>query len=135
MYLKDLMQGEKYAFYSIVKHFVSVDGEYSDDEKNLVNGFLDEMQLKEEQINEIAPDDAIDMLTFSTYSTRKKIFIELIGVSLCDEVLHIEEKNYLDKIATAFQISDEEKEELIKVVHELLGVYGRMNSLVGLPPK
>ena len=40
MFLKSLMQGEKFAFYSIAKYLVSIDGEYSAEEQNLMNGFF-----------------------------------------------------------------------------------------------
>ena len=33
MFLKSLMQGEKFAFYSIAKYLVSIDGEYSAEEQ------------------------------------------------------------------------------------------------------
>ena len=36
MYLKDLMQGEKYAFYSIVKYLVTIDGEFAKEDVNIV---------------------------------------------------------------------------------------------------
>ena len=35
MYLKDLMQCEKYAFYSIVKYLVTIDGEFAKEEMNI----------------------------------------------------------------------------------------------------
>ena len=119
MYLNDLMQGEKFAFYSIVKHLVSIDGEFSIEEKNMMEEFLQEMKLSKDQIPEISPKDALDMLSFSTFATRKKIYIELIGVTLCDESLHADEKALMDKIAGDFLIDEKLQEELFTVVKDV----------------
>ncbi len=133
MYLKDLMQGEKYAFYSIVKYLVTIDGEFAEEEMNLMDEFLQEMQLEKEQVPDISPEDAIGMLKFSTPSTRKKIYIELIAVTLCDEYLHVDEKEYLDRIANDFLIDDELRDKLFETVNELLEIYKRMRILTETP--
>ena len=133
MYLKDLMQGEKYAFYSIVKYLVTIDGEFAEEEMNLMDEFLQEMQLEKEQVPDISPEDAIGMLKFSAPSTRKKIYIELIAVTLCDEYLHIDEKEYLDRIANDFLIDDELRDKLFETVKELLEIYKRMRILTETP--
>lgn len=133
MYLKDLMQGEKYAFYSIVKYLVTIDGEFAKEEMNLMDEFLQEMQLEREQVPDISPEDAIGMLKFSTPSTRKKIYIELIAVTLCDEYLHIDEKEYLERIANDFLIDDELRDKLFETVKELLEIYKRMRILTETP--
>lgn len=133
MYLKDLMQGEKYAFYSIVKYLVTIDGDFSDEEMHLMDEFVQEMQLQKENIPDISPEDAVDMLRFSSPVTRKKVYIELIGVTLCDEYLHVDEKEYLDKIANDFLISDEIRDELFDTVNELLIIYKRMRILTKSP--
>lgn len=133
MYLKDLMQGEKYAFYSIVKYLVTIDGEFAKEEMNLMDEFLQEMQLEKEQVPDISPEDAIGMLKLSTPSTRKKIYIELIAVTLCDEYLHIDEKEYLERIANDFLIDDELRDKLFETVKELLEIYKRMRILTETP--
>lgn len=130
MFLKSLMQGEKFAFYSIAKYLVSIDGEYSAEEQNLMNGFLQEMELNESQISHIKPEDAIEMLTFSSTSTRRKIYIELIGVTLCDEYLHDDERKYLDRIANDFLIDEDTRKELFDLVTQLLNLYKSMHTLV-----
>ncbi len=130
MFLKSLMQGEKFAFYSIAKYLVSIDGEYSAEEQNLMNGFLQEMELNESQISYIKPEDAIEMLTFSSPSTRRKIYIELIGVTLCDEYLHDDERKYLDRIANDFLIDEDTRNKLFDLVTQLLNLYKTMHTLV-----
>ncbi len=130
MFLKSLMQGEKFAFYSIAKYLVSIDGEYSAEEQNLMNGFLQEMELNESQISHIKPEDAIEMLTFSSPSTRRKIYIELIGVTLCDEYLHDDERKYLDRIANDFLIDEDIRNKLFDLVTQLLNLYKSMHTLV-----
>lgn len=133
MYLKDLMQGEKYAFYSLVKYLVSVDGDFSVEEQNMVNEFLVEMQINEQDIPNISPEDAIDMFSYSSFSTRKKVYIELIGVTLCDEFLHSDEKAFLDKIANDFLIDEDMKNKLFESVNELLEIYKKMGTLIETP--
>lgn len=130
MFLKGLMQGEKYAFYSIAKHLVSIDGDYSIEEQGLMNGFLQEMELSESQIPDISPRDAIDMFTYSMPSTRRKVYIELIGVTLCDEYLHDDEREYLDRIANDFLIDEDTRDRLFELVSQLLNIYKSMHELV-----
>ena len=133
MYLRGLMRGEKYAFYSIAKHLVSKDGFLSNPEKDLLNGFLLEMDLDESQIPEISLDDAVEMLTFSSYAVRKEVFIELVGVTLCDEFLHINEELFLDEVALKYQISNEDKKAMIQMVRDLLNIYKEMQEIIDKP--
>ena len=130
MYLKELMQGEKYAFYAIVKRLVSIDENFSAEEQALIDGFLAEMNLEKEQIKEIPLEEAIKMFSFSTSSVRKKVFLELVGVSLCDKILHKNEEEFLDSIAKSFSINEKEKEDIIQTVDSLLDIYKRMTIIV-----
>ena len=130
MYLNGLMQGEKYAFLSIVKHLVSVDGDFSDEEQILIDGFLGEMGFSEDPKSEIGYEDAIEMFTYSTLSVRKKVFIELVGVTLCDEMLHSNEKDFLDNVALKFHINEEDKSEMFCIVRQLTEIYRKMALLV-----
>ncbi len=130
MYLKDLMQGEKFAFYAVIKKLVFIDGTFSDEEQALVNGFLEEMQLEESQIREIGFEDAVDMISYSSPSTRRKVFIELVGVALCDEVFDVSERDFLNNISRKFGISEEEKGRIIQTVRELLSIYRKMAEIV-----
>ncbi len=130
MYLKELMQGEKFAFYSIVKNLVSIDGEFSADEYALVDGFLSEMSLEKNQIKDIPIDDAIKMFSYSTVSVRKKVFLELVGVTLCDGMLHQKENEFLDKIAKSFFINEDDKNAIISATNDLLDIYKKMAILV-----
>ena len=112
---------------------MTIDGEFAEEEMNLMDEFLQEMQLEKEQVPDISPEDAIGMLKFSTPSTRKKIYIELIAVTLCDEYLHVDEKEYLDRIANDFLIDDELRDKLFETVNELLEIYKRMRILTETP--
>ena len=130
MYLRQLMQGEKYAFFSIVKKLVLVDNDYADVERALADGFLAEMELSEEEIPEIELDDAINMLSFSSFSTKKKVFFELVGVTLCDADFQKSEKAFLNMVADRFCISKKEKDTIIKLVNNLLKIYKKMEMVV-----
>ena len=70
------------------------------------------------------------MLTFSSPSTRRKIYIELIGVTLCDEYLHDDERKYLDRIANDFLIDEDTRNKLFDLVTQLLNLYKTMHTLV-----
>ncbi len=130
MYLKGLMQGEKYAFYHVVRHMAAADGEFSDVEKELINGFLNEMDIVEDQIPNISFEDAIDMFTFSTFTVRKKVYFELVGVALCDEILHEDEKEFLDEVAEKLTIKEDVKKAIFDTVNDLFVIYKRMQVIV-----
>ena len=130
MYLSELMQGEKYAFYSIVKHMVSADGTFSVEELELMQGFLDEMAISENLITEIPLNDAIQMFSYSSEAIRRKVFIELVGVTLCDSFLHENEKILLSSIADSFLISEEEQDEIFEMVQEILKLYSKLQEII-----
>ena len=130
MYLKNLMQGEKYAFYSIAKSLVSIDNDYSDIEKQLIDELLAEMDIQRSQITDISLDDAIEMFSYSTFSVRKQVFIELVGLTLCDEVLDKNEKELLDRIADSFGIPDSDRDDIWALVHDLFGLYNRLQAVI-----
>ena len=130
MYLKDLMQGEQFAFYSIVMKMVYVDGAFSGEEQDLVKGFLDEMGLEKAQIRDIPFEDAVDMFSYSSPAARRKVFVELVGVALCDEVFHVNEQALLDNIANRFGITENEKNAIVQTVRDLLGIYKKLQDFV-----
>jgi len=130
MYLKDLMQGEKYAFYSVVKRLVSVDNDFSEAERKLMDEFLVEMEISEDQITDIGLEDAIDMFAFSSFSTRKKVFIELVGVTLCDELFDVDERDFLINIAERFGIAEDDRDSIVRMVHNLLDLYKDLQDMI-----
>ena len=130
MYLNQLMLGEKYAFYSISKSLVFIDNTFSREEQTLVSEIVKEMELDEEQIPAISLDDAVNMLSFSSCMTRRGVFFELVGISLCDRVMHKEETKLLDRIAVEFSISLDEKGKIISLVKRLFDIYQEMDEIV-----
>lgn len=130
MYLKNLTQTEKNAFYFVASEILAVDGKIAEQETFLLNQFLDEMNLNINELKEQTFSEAIDILKTSAYSTKKQIYTELYALCLCDESFEMTEKHLINTIASELNISADESEKIQTVVNELIDIYERMNNLV-----
>lgn len=130
MFLAGLSKNEKYAFYALAKSIIAADRVLDDREQLLMGQFLLEMGITEEQIEAMTMEAALDLLEASSSVVKKQLFIELIGLVKCDEVIADSEKDLMDKIARSFCLTEETVQRLQDCVDELMLVYEKINDLV-----
>ena len=113
---------EKGKFLEMVYKVATVDGEYADEEKGIIENYKKEME-----VTEIPETDTIDGLVkyFSGKSeTIKKIVLfEVVGLIYADDKVESGEEELLSKLVNSFNLDTKIVTRIEGVVEKLKGVY------------
>ncbi|MBS5925642.1 MAG: hypothetical protein KIC66_00965 [Clostridium sp.] len=109
MFLTELNTEESNAFLSLVTQFAKVDETFAKEEKRLIDEYLDELNLKEEDIKNLSYDEIINVLKKSKNRIKSIIYFELVGLALVDGEYGDKEIDFLDKIAVSLDIRRDKK--------------------------
>lgn len=129
MFLNEFNKEEQSAFYALANKIVVADEVVDTSEKILLSQFLQEMGVTKKEIDIMTPGAAVEIFQLSSESIRRKAYIELYALSLCDEVLDDKEKDILDELASAFELSNDLVDKLNKCVVELIQLYKEIGDL------
>ncbi|MDU4937494.1 MAG: hypothetical protein E6X34_03440 [Clostridium sp.] len=109
MFLTELNTEEASAFLSLVTQFAKVDETFAKEEKRLIADYLDELNLKEEDIKDLSYEEIIDVLKKSKNRIKSIVYFELVGLALVDGEYGDKEIDFLDKIAVSLDIRRDKK--------------------------
>lgn len=109
MFLTELNTEESSAFLSLVTQFAKVDETFAKEEKRLINDYLDELNLKEEDIKDLSYEEIINVLKKSKNRIKSIVYFELVGLALVDGEYGDKEIDFLDKIAVSLDIRRDKK--------------------------
>ena len=86
MYLALLNESEKTIFLGMAYNMATVDGDYSDSEKAMINGYCQELQCQFDEKTMVKPmESLIQTIKIDSSERAKKIIIfELIGLAMAD---------------------------------------------------
>ena len=109
MFLTELNKEEASAFLSLVTQFAKVDETFAKEEKKLINDYLGELNLKEEDIKDLSYEEIINVLKKSKNRIKSIVYFELVGLALVDGEYGDKEIDFLDKIAVSLDIRRDKK--------------------------
>ncbi|MGL5351773.1 MAG: hypothetical protein ACRDA5_00460, partial [Clostridium sp.] len=109
MFLNELNENESVAFVNVVSEFANVDNTFAKEEKEVLKGYLEELNLNEDVIGKVNFEEALQILDDSKDRIKKIIYFELIGLALVDGEYQEAEVDFLDNIASRFTISRAKK--------------------------
>ena len=109
MFLTELNTEEANAFLSLVTQFAKVDETFANEEKRLIDEYLDELNLKEEDIKNLSYEEIINVLKKSKNRIKSIVYFELVGLALVDGEYGDKEIDFLDKIAVSLDIRRDKK--------------------------
>ncbi|MEO2507106.1 hypothetical protein ABHA01_04855 [Clostridium paraputrificum] len=109
MFLTELNTEEANAFLSLVTQFAKVDETFAKEEKRLIDEYLDELNLKEEDIKNLSYEEIINVLKKSKNRIKSIVYFELVGLALVDGEYGDKEIDFLDKIAVSLDIRRDKK--------------------------
>lgn len=105
MFLKVLTMNEKKAFICIANELMLSNGYIDEQQSQVHRQLLDEMEIQENN-NLPSEEKSFELLRSSKNITKRSIYIELVSLSLADNVLDISEKEYLRKIEKNLGLPD-----------------------------
>lgn len=105
MLLFELNKIEARAFMRVVSEFVSVDNKINKEEKNVIEKYLNKLDLNKEEISGISQKEAMETLDGCEEKVKKMVYFELLGVALIDGDYETSEVDFLEEVANRFNIS------------------------------
>ena len=132
MYLALLSEKEKEMFLGVAFNLAAVDGDYSDEEKAIINGYCQEMQCIFDEKTMVKPTDVLIKDIKSNSDNRiKKIFIfELIGVAMTDGNYDENERALINKLEVEFDIGLGFAKNCEIVLKEYVVLQTKLNQLI-----
>jgi hypothetical protein len=105
MFLNKLDNDSKEIFLYLAHHMARCDKSFSDMQKNLINGYLKEMNIQDVDFkeDEFSLIDCLKKVTNKEY--QKVILIELLAIVYSDNIMHESEKEIIDTMVDTWGIN------------------------------
>lgn len=133
MFLKQLSDNEKMNFLKLAYKIVLKDGEFGNEEKDIISQYIIEMELIVD-INSFEVLEKEDALIKSFSSTPrdiiKKIFIELLSLALCDQNYNIEEEKIIKCFMSEYGLDNEFYDNSRRWIIKLNELYSELAELI-----
>lgn len=123
MFLNELNEKESVAFVNLVSEFANVDNTFAKEEKEVLDGYLEELNLNKDVIGKVPFNEAIETLNGSTQRIKNIVYFELVGIALVDGEYEEKEIDFLDGIAEEFGISRVKKIAIANYFYNFTDVY------------
>lgn len=135
MLLSTLNRKDKLKFLDLALHMVVVDGAPSDLEQRLLNMMLAEVgdNIMSEYTFTLSDSLEQTIQYFDVLSPRiqRIVYLNLIRISLSEEIYNATEHDFLEMIRARFHIKDDVKQKIIKAVFEEKDLREAINKIVG----
>lgn len=132
MYLALLNKEQKELFLGLAFHLASSDGNYSDEEKVVIEGYCREMQMTfdcEKVVKSI--DDIISELNHLCEIKEKKIIVfESIGLAMADNNYDASERKIIEGMAEFFKLESNFIKSCETILAEYISFQGKINQLI-----
>ena len=127
MYLSMLDNDARHLFLNLEIYMSKVDGDFSDEEKMIIDAHCMEMHIDNNNYEpDMLRDEVFEKLNESLTKQEKKIvFLELVGTILADRVYHDAERELTNRFSKLLDISDAEVDEAFSIIHDMKDVYER----------
>lgn len=132
MYLSMLNNEQKHLFLDLELYMSKVDGDFSEEEKNIINAHCMEMRIDNNNYeSEVAVDELFTAIKEKfTHKEKHILFLELTATVLADGVYDEAEKELIDKLAEILDITKNEVQEVFKLITDLKDVYSRCAAFI-----
>lgn len=105
MFLNRLDNREKVAFLELAHHIARSDKDFSDLQKEIINGYCTEMQITDIEYNDKKFDLKTTLNKINSDQSQKIILLEIMALIYTDDMLHKEEKKILNIMIKKFGLS------------------------------
>lgn len=132
MYLGLLTYEEKNLFLELAATIAAADGNFSTDEKAMVQAYCNEMQIHYERAGQNKPVDEIiaRLKEICSEQTQKIILYEAIGLVMVDGKEDPAETAIIQNIQKSFNISDDFIKQCKTFLQEYISLQEKMNTLI-----
>lgn len=133
MYLNLLDIEKKHLFLDLELYMSNIDGEFSDEEKMIIDTHCLEMHIDN---NNYIPENSLEVLMDKlkkefSFREKKIIIFELAGTVMADGVYDGEERKLMEKIVHILGLEEDMINDAIQIITELKLVYSRCAEFIG----
>lgn len=127
MYLSKLSIEKKYLFRDLELIMSNVDGDFSPEEKSIIDAHCIEMHIDNNNYEIANRQDVVLKQLQETLSEQERsiFFLELAGTVMADNVYHNSEKELVNKLAEILHISEKKVEDAFDIINEMKAVYSK----------
>ena len=120
MFLSLLNKKEMLKYLDLAIYMVDIDGEPNETEKKVLNKMIAELdQVKDEYSFRLTDtiENTIQFFIQSNQVVKNIIYLNLVTISMEDDLYNTSELLFLEEIEKKFEISAEKRRELISIVY------------------
>jgi len=130
MLLMKLKSIEKFAFLELAYHVANIDGEFEQEEKNVIEEYCAEMGIDNIDYSTDEFDLEETLSKIKTLKSKKIILLELMILIHSDDKFHRFEHDVIDKIVTYYNISKKDIEIYSQWGKMASALYSQGNILI-----
>ncbi len=132
MYLSLLSEKEKKLFLGLAYKLSSIDGEFSEEEKIMIDSYCMEMHIKhEKEIQNMSLHNIIkDLSNIKDLKIKKIIVFEAIGLAMSDRKYDEEERELILNLANNFKIEEKFIIQSEELLYKFINNQLEINALV-----
>ena len=120
MFLSLLNKKEMLKFLDLAIYMVDIDGEPTDVEKRLLTKMMAELDVIKDEYSFRLTDSiekTVEFFTSANPVVKNVVYLNLVTISMEEDLYNTAEFLFLEKIQKAFDISAEKRRELISIVY------------------
>ena len=120
MVLSLLNKKEMLKFLDLAIYMVDIDGEPTDVEKRVLTKMIAELDAVKDEFSFRLADTVENTINFfqsANQVVRNVVYLNLVTISMEDDLYNTSELLFLEKIQKVFEISAEKRRELISIVY------------------
>ena len=132
MYLTRLDNDKRHLFLDLELYMSRIDGDFSDQEKQIIDVHCREMHIDHNNyMCELPLDDVYARIRETMTPQEKRIvFLELTATIMADNVYHEKEKEMVEKLSSILDINDEQEKTAFSIIEDAKAVYERCAAFV-----
>lgn len=133
MFLSLLNKKEMLKFLDLAIYMVDIDGEPTQYEKRILNKMIAELdEIKDEYSFRLidSVENTIDFFAHTNKVVKNVVYLNLVIISMEDDLYNTSELLFLEKIQKKFDISAEKRRELISIVYAERDLREKANRII-----
>lgn len=133
MFLSLLNKKEMLKFLDLAIYMVDIDGEPTQYERRILNKMIAELdEIKDEYSFRLTDsvENTIDFFAHTNKVVKNVVYLNLVIISMEDDLYNTSELLFLEKIQKKFDISAEKRRELISIVYAERDLREKANRII-----
>ncbi len=132
MYLNRWSQNEQKAFFVLADKVMCIDDKVEDVELDMIHAYLQEIHKNEDFIQNLnlSEEQAGEIFMSASSSVQKEVYIELYALAVCNSEYAQVEKEYMNQLGEAWEISEAVRCKIQEHIDQLNKIYLSLEKII-----